>query len=468
MNSMSAAESSPTDISLSPPTRCAALTASIVLSGLFLVVYSGTNWLTSLRTDVGSWHFEWERLIPFVPWMVIPYMSIDLFFVVSPFLCRRRLDLKILSSRIALAILAAGACFLLFPLRLVAEPPAADGICGWIFDWFRSMDKPYNLCPSLHIALRTILADLYGRTLRGAAYVAAQIWFSLIGFSTLLTYQHHVVDVIGGFILAGLCFYLISETAWRIPLVPNRRMSAIYAIACLGVGVMAAVTWPLGGVLLWPALCLALVAAAYFRIGPGIYRKASGRIPLSGRLVMAPVLFGQYLSLLYYRRQCRPWDVVAPGVWIGRQLNAAEACQARGAGITAVLDLTAEFSESIPFRTLLYQNLPILDLTAPTLEQMRDAVSFIHEQTSGGTVYVHCKVGYSRSAAIVGAYLVASGQYATADDAMARLREVRPSIVIRPEAEAAIRRFEGSLAGNSPRKFAPPNNANHWGATNSH
>ena len=31
------------------------------------------------------------------------------------------------------------------------------------------MDKPYNLCPSLHIALRTILAVTYARHTRGWA-----------------------------------------------------------------------------------------------------------------------------------------------------------------------------------------------------------------------------------------------------------------------------------------------------------
>src|SRR5262249_20851921 len=173
--------------------RVTALGASIGLSILFLVVYSGTNWITSLRSDVRTWYFEWERWIPFVPWMVIPYMSIDLFFVVAPFLCRGRTELKILAVRIALAILAAGICFLLFPLRLVTEPPAVDGLCGFIFDWFRGMDKPYNLCPSLHIALRTILADTYARNLRGVVRFGSHVWFSLIGFSTLLTYQHHVV-----------------------------------------------------------------------------------------------------------------------------------------------------------------------------------------------------------------------------------------------------------------------------------
>ncbi len=66
--------------------------------------------------------------------------------------------------------------------------------------------------------------------------------------------------------------------------------------------------------------------------------------------MLAPVLLGQQLSLLYYRRQCRPWDEAAPGVLIGRQLTDAEAAEAIRTGVTAVLDLTGEFSEAAPLR----------------------------------------------------------------------------------------------------------------------
>ena len=62
--------------------------------------------------------------------------------------------------------------------------------------------------------------------------------------------------------------------------------------------------------------------------------------------MLAPILIGQYLSLVYYRRQCRAWDEVVPGVLIGRTLTEAEAAAAVKQGVTAVLDLTAEFSEA--------------------------------------------------------------------------------------------------------------------------
>jgi membrane-associated phospholipid phosphatase len=419
----------------------AALVHTAALSTLFFVVYGGTSYITSLRTDVGTWYYAWERFIPFLPWMVIPYMSIDLFFGAAPFVCNTRQELRTLSRRITLGIIVAGICFLVYPLQLGIERPDASGWIGVLWNWFKSMDRPYNLLPSLHITLRTILADLYARHAGGVARWASHLWFSLIGFSTLFTWQHHVVDVIGGFILATLCFYFVSDSAWRLPVVPNPTIGRRYA-ALTGVLIaLSAAFWPYGAILVWPAVATAIVTAGYFELGPAIFRKQSGRLPLSARIVMAPVLWGQWLSLQYYKRQCRAWDVVTPGVWLGRRLSDAEAASAIQAGVTAVVDLSGEFSEARPFLSVAYFHLPVLDLTAPSQAQLADAVRFIEAHAVDGNVYVHCKIGYSRSAGVVGAWLLASGRAGNVDDAIDQMRAVRSAIVIRPEIRVALDEF---------------------------
>jgi protein-tyrosine phosphatase/membrane-associated phospholipid phosphatase len=422
-----------------------ACAASVGLSVLFLVVYSGTNWISSLRSDVGTWYYEWERYIPFVPLMIIPYMSIDLFFVAAPFLCRDRCELATFSRRVTLAIVVAGAFFLAMPLKLGQERPHVDGWLGSLFGWFFAADLPYNLCPSLHIALRTLLADTYSRHTRRFWNVASHVWFSLVGFSTLLTYQHHVIDVVGGFILAAVCFYIVPAVAERQTVTPNRRIGFYYLLASVAASVAAVVLWSGGSVLLWPAGACLAAAAAYFELAPGLYRKVDGRLTPSTRVLLAPLLVGQELSRLYYRRQCRPWDEVTPRVWIGRKLSNREAADAVQKGVTAVLDLTSEFSEAKPFLAIQYLNVPILDLTASTVEQLDRCVRFISENARNGAVYVHCKIGYSRSAVAVGAYLLKSGAARSAEEAMARLRAVRPSIVIRPEAALALSYYQAGL-----------------------
>lgn len=237
------------------------------------------------------------------------------------------------------------------------------------------------------------------------------------------------------------------------PLLPGRevslnpRVGCFYALAAVAVVILSWVVRPAGLLLLWPAGALGMVAAGYLGLGPGIYRKRAGRLPWVARWLLGPSLLGQHLSLRHYSRRCRPWNEAAPGVLIGRQLSDAEAARAvREAGITAVLDLTAEFSEADPFLEATYRNLPMLDLTAPSPAQMREAVAFIREQTAtAGTVYVHCKAGYSRTAAVVGAWLLASGRAATVPDAVAALRAARPTVVVRPEARAALEHFAAML-----------------------
>src|SRR5262249_56162791 len=127
--------------------------------------------------------------------------------------------------------------------------------------------------------------------------------------------------------------------------------------------------------------------------GPAILQNTAGKTSLPARLVLWPCLVGHWAAFLYSRGRSRSCDHAAPGVWIGRRLSDAEAEQRVAAGVTAVLDLTAEFAEARPFRALTYRNIQVLDLTAPSLAQLESAAQFIAEQVVTGTLYVHCTLG---------------------------------------------------------------------------
>jgi protein-tyrosine phosphatase len=133
-------------------------------------------------------------------------------------------------------------------------------------------------------------------------------------------------------------------------------------------------------------------------------------------------------------------------VWLGALLTEVEACAAVRAGVTAVVDLSVEFSEPQAFREVRYFHLPVLDLTAPSQEQLAEAVDFIERESREGIVYVHCKAGYSRSAGVVAAWLLATQRAANAEDAFAQLRRIRPHIVIRPEIRTALAAWQPVLA----------------------
>src|SRR4051812_13502667 len=187
--------------------RSTQLAASVGLSLLFLILYPLCNWLAAQRAYVPSLFFGWERAIPFVPLMIAPYMSLDLLFVGAPFLCRNNRELAALSKRIVTTLVVAGVCFVLFPLRFAFERPPLSGWLGDFFAWFCGLDRPFNLLPSLHIAFCTILGGFYARRTRGALRYALVLWFILIAFSAVLTFQHHIMDVVGGFALGAYCLY---------------------------------------------------------------------------------------------------------------------------------------------------------------------------------------------------------------------------------------------------------------------
>src|SRR5437870_9449729 len=278
---------------------------SVLLSLLFLVVYGSTNWLTAQRpdSDVRTWYFAWElAVIPYVPLLIVPYMSIDLLFFAAPFLCRDEREMRVLAHRVVFSILVAAAFFLLLPLKLAW--PERPHVGGWFGEFVEQsctapflMEYPHNLFPTLHVALCLILADVYGRHTRGIVRVLSYVWFVLIGVSTVLTWQHHLVDVAGGLMLVGFVVYFFREAVPRLPVVPNIRIGCYYLAGAATLLAVAPAVWPWGVFLLWPATALAIVAAAYFGLGPGIFRKSDGRLPLSTRFVLAPVLLGQYLSL---------------------------------------------------------------------------------------------------------------------------------------------------------------------------
>lgn len=443
------------------PSIASAAKRSAFLCILFLIVYGSCNIITSYRTDVPSFYFEWERNIPFIEWMIIPYMSIDLFFIAAPFICRTEKDLSLLTKRITFTIVTAGMFFLICPLTFGFERPAANGWLGLIFNNFRKLDLPYNQLPSLHIVLRTILALAFTKHSHGLLRILSAVWFSLIGFSTIFTHQHHVIDVIGGFILALFSFYLFPDSKIESGGTKNVRVGFYYGFTgafLIVIGLFLTpinlITGAIGFLLFWPGLSLILISWAYLGGKASVYRKTDGKIPISSKLIHLFSLFAQKLSLLYYSTKSNVCDEIIPRLLIGRQLSDSEAAELiQKRQITAVLDLTSEFSEAAPFlknshpNFITYLNIPILDLTAPTQKELHRIVEFIelHHHKKHGTVYIHCKAGYSRSAAAAGAYLLASKRAANFQEIKYLLRKARPAIIIRPEIKKALDHFGNGL-----------------------
>jgi len=429
----------------------AAILSSALLSILFVIVYGGANELASQR-ELRTAFFPWEKQIPFVPLLIIPYLSIDLFFVASFLLCVNAVELRTHSRRIALAILIAGVAFVMFPLTVGYARPDVSGWTGSLFEFLWSFDKPHNLVPSLHIALASLLWLVYARHTRGPLRWLIHGWFAMIVVSPLFTWQHHVLDVVTGAMLGQFCIFCVPErfeqpaefqssaafsgrstnsasayiSTHRLLFIstPNVRIARRCATGSATLSLLAIVLGSWAWMLLWPASSLAIISIAYLRGNGNVFRKSEGRIPISSRIILGPYLLGMFVRRLFYKNRFPAWREIAPGIYCGRLPTWSDVTPLKTLGITAVLDMTAEHSETHEFRnikfsqrtprhfqmngslknTVEYLNVPILDLTEPSREQLGIAAAFIAEHCSRGNVYVHCALGISRSISAATAY----------------------------------------------------------------
>jgi len=414
----------------------------LFLGPFFFLSYGFANTMAARWQVSNTLVYEWERHIPFVPWTILPYWSIDLFYGLSFLLCRSALQVDRHALRLLTAQLLSVACFLAFPLRFSFPRPDADGLFGQLFDALAGFDLPYNQAPSLHISLLVILWVRFAAATRGPLRGLVDAWAALIAVSVLTTYQHHFIDLPSGALVGLLCLWLwpdegptpLSAARWTHS--PERRRLAAYylggALAAAGLGAL------LGGgglVFVWLGIALALVALSYALLGPAGFQKRNGRHALGAALLLAPYTLGAWINSRLWTRKFPAPGRIADGVWLGR-LPDSRTMQA--GGFHALLDLTAELPA--PKGDWAYMQIPLLDLVPPDSARLEAAAAAIEDLRQHGPVLVSCALGYSRSASAVAAWLLATGRAASVDAALTILQQARPRVVLGPQHRQALAR----------------------------
>jgi membrane-associated phospholipid phosphatase len=375
--------------------------ATLLLAGaVFGLCYTLTNGMAYRAGVTRHIVLAPDAHISFLPWMVAPYMTSGLLFAAS-FLAPASVDaLRVHSQRVLFCTVGACLLFALYPLRFgSARPPLADGVPARLFELLALVDQPYNQFPSLHVAYCVVFAQpLMARVPRaGRPLVAA--WLALVAASTLFTYQHHVIDVLGGVALGVAAMVLFRRGANA----PRVGFHYLLGAGVLLIVALAFQSWAPA----YPIVSMLLVALAYGRGDAAFLRKRGGVIPPSSWLLYGPYLAGYWLTwqCVRWRERARaPVLQLAPLLWVGRRLAAHEAallppgCQ--------VIDLANELNETPPLRTKGYRYYPLFDLLPPPpalVEEVRGAIATCIG--AGQPVYLHCAMGYSRSIFIAKIYL---------------------------------------------------------------
>lgn len=416
----------------------------VILAPFFFGSYRLANWITSLRPDVSSIVFSWERHIPFLAWTIVPYWSTDLLYAVSLFVCASRRELETHVRRLLLVQCLSVAGFLAAPLRFSFSVPPTSGFFGWAFGALYQFDQPFNQAPSLHIGITVVLWAVYSRHLRGSALWAMRGWMILVGVSTLTTYQHHFIDLPAGLWVGLVAVSVFPFEKSRLfgprSTDPERfRIAFRYLAAGIVLIILACRLQGIFWLLLWPGGALVLIAAVYVAGRGDLLGKRQGRLQAHAVCLAGPYLGGAWLNYRRMARHAHAFDEIADGVRVGRLPGPREHENA------SIVDLTSELS--FDPNGIAYRSVPMLDLLVPELGELDAAVRAIEELSTVRPTLVCCAGGYSRSAATVAAWLLASRRAATVDEAVAQIRARRPRIVLGAAHRARLEEWNQARVG---------------------
>lgn len=203
----------------------------------------------------------------------------------------------------------------------------------------------------------------------------------------------------------------------------------------------------------WTSFSLAAVSSAYIFNYPSLFRKRDdGSIPFYIRWVFVPFLFGSWLYNEYARRTDKvpPLQKVKDNLFLACRMSGQHVDLLNENDIAAILDVTAEF-DGLDYTALRedyqYLNIPVLDHTSPTSEQLIHAINWIDQQIAAGrNVVVHCALGRGRSVLVVAAYLLAKDPSLTVDQAMQSINQIRETARLNKKQLYALEKVkEGGL-----------------------
>lgn len=212
---------------LSPKSRLIHLAVALTV---FYVLYTLTNSYSSYLYTVNPAEVHVlatsiDSSIRFIPAMIIPYSWSLLLFCISFFLVQTPKQFTLLTRRLVIATILACVIFYLYPARFSFDRPITEDWTQFGYKFLSITDKPFNQFPSLHVSYALLLGvSLWPAANRREAKsnkshcigtisyrIALVVVCALITISTVFTYQHHLLDILGGMVLAGVTLSIANN-----------------------------------------------------------------------------------------------------------------------------------------------------------------------------------------------------------------------------------------------------------------
>ncbi len=413
------------------------------LGPFFFATYGFATWATAQRPHVGALVFDWERTIPFLPWTIVPYWSIDLLYGLSLFTCTDRRELDTHAKRLLTAQVVAVCCFLLFPLTFTFERPVVDGIFGWLFEVPGALRQAVQ--PGAFAARRAAgdplgavraRRDRQRLALRSSRLVRADR--RVDPHDVAAPFHRYSHRCVAGIFLRVAVAAGRGRRRWRrSSRRPTPRAAGSPRVTRWGRSPQPA--WRLR----WAAqLCGCCGSLWRFRSSRSTTRclvlpdsRSAAGVSRSHRRRCSRRISRRRAPMSGSARAGHaPWAHVADDVWIGRLPHRGELESARFDAHRRH-DVRASGLRRSRSRT---RTSPFSISRCPDPATIDAAVQAIERRRAAGRVLVCCALGYSRSATAAAAWLVATGRAPTPTAAAARIRTVRPQVVLTDAHLAAI------------------------------
>lgn len=209
----------------------------------------------------------------------------------------------------------------------------------------------------------------------------------------------------------------------------------------------------------WVGLSLSIVSLAYIFDIPAIFRKkTNGSIPLYVRWVFIPFLLGSRAYNFWARKNDKVPAIqkIDEQLFLACRLFPSDIESLKAKGVTAILDVTAEFDGldwTLENEDLDYFNLPVLDHKSPKPKELLKAIHWLENHISkSNAVVIHCALGRGRSVLVMAAYLLSRNQSWSVEQALAKIQGIRATANLNKVQLKALKRFhqEGLFKQQTP------------------
>lgn len=182
----------------------------LVMFGIWSGLYF---WIAESRIDSvkHTMVVEFDQKIPFVPEWVWIYLTVYMIYLIPLFGLTERRLLKLVMSSYITVMLICYIFFYLYPVEYPRPDLVVKDFSTWALNLVYKNDRPWNCFPSSHCAM-AMMAALVLLEIEWVFGLWGMIVAISIGVSTLFTKQHFILDVIGGFSLSILVYYLYFKS----------------------------------------------------------------------------------------------------------------------------------------------------------------------------------------------------------------------------------------------------------------